>query len=99
MWTCESMRPGMAVAPSASMTTPHPDPAAADAVPTDVMAPCSITTVSPAANGCRQSPLTMVPRLTMAVFTASPAGEVLLDPVGVIVLTAGGADIDRVLRI
>src|SRR6516162_2040812 len=66
MCTCESMRPGIAVVPSASMTTSQPSTSAAGAVPTDANLPSSAMTVSPGMKGTRQSPETMAPILVMA---------------------------------
>jgi hypothetical protein len=69
MWTCESINPGIAVMPPASITTSALSTAAAAAVPTSVMRSPSLMIVSPAANGARQSPETICPRLTIATFT------------------------------
>src|SRR5689334_11307198 len=68
MCTCESMRPGMAIAPSASITTSHAETWAAVAVPTWSILPALITIESPAATGSRQSPERIAPRFTIAVF-------------------------------
>src|SRR3974390_2318747 len=68
MCTCESIRPGMAVMPSASITTSAASTSAADAVPTRTMRSPSVTIVSPDMNGSRQLPDTMRPRLTTAIF-------------------------------
>jgi len=63
----------MAVMPSASITTSAASTAAADAVPTAAMRSRSIRIASPDAKGSRQSPETICPRLTMAIFMAARA--------------------------
>src|SRR3974390_586166 len=68
MCTCESIRPGMAVMPSASITTSAAPPSACDAVLTRTIRSPSVTIVSPDINGSRQLPDTMRPRLTTAIF-------------------------------
>src|SRR5215831_16275974 len=70
MWTCESIRPGMAVIPPASMTTSAASTSEADTVPARVMRSPSVRIVSPATKGSRQFPETIWPRLTMASFMA-----------------------------
>src|SRR6266436_4677364 len=67
------MKPGTAVALSASMTTSHAATASADAVPIEVILPSAIRMLSPLAMGSRQSPVRMVCKLTIADFMfASP---------------------------
>src|SRR5688500_20246586 len=66
------MRPGMAVAPSASMTTSQPSTALAETDPTSRILPSSMRIESPLTYGSRHSPEMIVPRLTMAVFMRSP---------------------------
>src|ERR1051325_11722752 len=73
MWTCESIRPGMAVVPPASITTSHASISCAAAVPTETMRPSSQTMLSPSTNGARQSPEQMVPMLVMATRMVQPA--------------------------
>src|SRR5690348_3506688 len=68
MCTCESIRPGIAVMPSASMTTSAASTCAADAVPTDVILPFSVRIQSPLTNGSFQLPETIWPILTIATF-------------------------------
>src|SRR5687767_10901938 len=67
------MSPGIAVAPSASITTSQAETAAADAVPTLAIFPPSMTIASPAATGDCQSPVTSVPMLTIATFIVPPS--------------------------
>src|SRR6267378_2424186 len=62
------MKPGTAVALSASMTTSQAATASADAVPIDVILPSAIKMLSPLAMGSRQSPVRMVCKLTIADF-------------------------------
>src|SRR4051794_16808347 len=75
MWTWLSIRPGIAIAPPASITTSQAASCAALAVPTEVILPSAIRMASPAAVGLRQSPVTMVPRLTIAVFMGVSSGR------------------------
>jgi len=77
MWTWLSISPGIAIAPPASITTSQADSCVAFAVPTDVILPSSMRIVSPAVVGLRQSPVTMVPRLTIAVFMAASVRTIL----------------------
>src|SRR4029077_7941353 len=67
------MKPGTAVALSASMTTSQAATASADAVPIEVILPSTIRMLSPLAVGSRQSPVRIVCKLTIADFMfASP---------------------------
>src|SRR5262245_4886750 len=70
MCTCESIRPGIAVMLSASITTSAASVATADAVPTEAIFPPSTMIVSPWTKGSRQSPETIWPMLTIATFMA-----------------------------
>ena len=54
--------------PPASITTSALSTAPAAAVPTETMRSPSVTIVSPDANGSRQLPDTICPRLTIATF-------------------------------
>src|SRR3979490_420977 len=95
MWTWLSIRPGIAVAPPASMTTSQPSISAALAVPTRAIRSPSSRMVSPLANGALRSPVTMVPRLTTALrmirlLSVSCGGGA----VGVGVAHSGGAGIE-----
>src|SRR3954451_8896450 len=71
MCTCESIRPGIAVIPSASITTSAASTCADDAVPTEVILPLSVRIESPLANGSFQLPETIWPRLTIAIFMSA----------------------------
>src|SRR5215471_15640358 len=72
MWTCESIRPGIAVIPPASTTTSAASISAGGAVPTRSMRLPSVTMVSPTTKGARQSPETICPRLMIATFMTRP---------------------------
>src|SRR4051794_4314020 len=72
MCTCESIRPGHAVVPFASTTKSHASTSWDDTVPTRLMRSSWIRIESPATNGSRQSPLTMVPMFTIAIFMRAP---------------------------
>ena len=58
-----SQKPGVTVAPAASIIAEMPDASALAASPTDAITPLLTTIVSPAAIGARTSPLTIVPML------------------------------------
>src|SRR5581483_3680358 len=61
------MRPGQAVVPFASTTTSHCSISSALTLPTFEKRPSAIMIASPSTKGLRQSPLTIVPILTMAI--------------------------------
>src|SRR5262245_62577798 len=73
MWTWESIRPGIAVMPPASITTSAASTACAEAVPTETMRSPSVRMASPRPSGLCQSPVTICPILTIAVFIARPS--------------------------
>src|ERR1044072_5749110 len=69
--------------PPASMTTSALSTAAADAVPTETMRSSSVMIASPAANGSRQLPETIWPRLTIATFISVRRAELGGELIGV----------------
>src|SRR5687768_610391 len=80
------MRPGISVAPAASMrVSPSTAGGAPASSPTYAIVPCRTTTVSPSASGASRSPVTMAPiLLTRRLATPSsdlpPNRGALLDP-------------------
>src|ERR1700744_1686480 len=87
MWTWESIRPGIAVMPPASITTSQASTAAAFAVPALTILPSWLMTVSPSTNGACQSPETMVPRLVIATFMRRLRFLLVLHPVELVAQT------------
>src|ERR1700674_3117467 len=69
MWTCESIRPGIAIIPLASIATSQSATSPAD--PIEAILPSTITTVSPATTGDAILPLRIFAILKTATFIAS----------------------------
>src|SRR5262249_53936009 len=82
MCTCESISPGIAVVPPASIMTSHASTAAAGAVPTDTMRSSSVRMVSPASSGSSKSPDTIEPTFTMAMRIYRSSGRSFRQPTG-----------------
>src|SRR6185437_2418065 len=66
MWTWESIRPGIAVMPPASISTSYSP--SLPPVPTDSILPAVRMIVSPTAVGAARSPVRILPRLKIATF-------------------------------
>src|SRR5262249_1672494 len=75
MCTCESIRPGTAVVPAASITTSQASTSRAAAVPTPTMRSPSVRIGSPFRRGAARAPETMVPMLTIATRIGPPPGD------------------------
>ena len=67
-WQWESMRPGMTVAPAASMTV---SASPSRPRPTAAIRPSSMAMASPSSSGSATSPDTICPMFTMSVFTGT----------------------------